>query len=239
MASKRTVSNQANPARLDRTRLDHTRVDRNRGWMVGSALAAVVVVLAGWFLGIEPRLAAATTADAARAGVAVTNTAHAAVLAQLIEDSRDRKALTADFDTLSASIPDGTSIPDFVNQLDDLAAASDVTLSGLTVADAQSYTPGATAVNALITAQSLAALDVGITVSGDYGRVLEFVDGLQTGARLFLVTGITTQRDADSAELVEASISGLVYVLVPPGSVVAPADALAAPAETDVAGAVD
>jgi Tfp pilus assembly protein PilO len=203
---------------------------------MGSALAAVVALLAGWFLGIEPRLTAASTANAARAGVEATNTDHAAVLAQLIEDSRDRQALTTDFNTLSASIPDGTAIPDFVNQLDDLAAANEVTLSGLTVADAQAYTPGATAASALITAQSLAALEVNVAISGDYDQVLQFVDGLQTGARLFLVTGITTQLDTDKPELVEASISGLVYVLVPPGSVVAPVEVPVVAGETEVAG---
>jgi hypothetical protein len=157
-------------------------------------------------------------------------------LAQLIEDSRDRQGLTTEFTTLSASIPDGPAIPDFVNQLDDLAAGNEVTLSGLTIADAQAYTPEAPAASALITAQSLAALEVDVAISGDYAQVLEFVDGLQTGARLFLVTGITTQRDTDKQELVEASISGLVYVLVPPGSVISPVEIPVVVGETDVAG---
>ena len=230
------VTNRTVTSRRVTSRPAPNHIDRNRLWIMGSALAAVVALLAGWFLGIEPRLTAASTANAARAGVEATNTDHAAVLAQLIEDSRDRKALTTDFNTLSASIPDGTAIPDFVNQLDDLAAANEVTLSGLTVADAQAYTPGATAASALITAQSLAALEVNVAISGDYDQVLQFVDGLQTGARLFLVTGITTQLDTDKPELVEASISGLVYVLVPPGSVVAPVEVPVVAGETEVAG---
>lgn len=230
------VTNRTVTSRRVTSRPAPNHIDRNRLWIMGSALAAVVALLAGWFLGIEPRLTAASTANAARAGVEATNTDHAAVLAQLIEDSRDRKALTTDFNTLSASIPDGTAIPDFVNQLDDLAAANEVTLSGLTVADAQAYTPGATTASALITAQSLAALEVDVTISGDYDQVLQFVDGLQTGARLFLVTGITTQLDTDKPELVEASISGLVYVLVPPGSVVAPVEVPVVAGETEVAG---
>lgn len=204
-------------------------MERNRVWMVGSALAAVVAMLAGWFLGIEPQLASASAADTSRAAVEVTNATHAAVLAQLVEDSRDRKQLTADFETLSASVPDGTAIPDFVNQLDALGETSGVTVTGLTVADAQPYTPAAATPaapeatpSALITPQSLAALEVKIAVNGDYGRVLQFVDGLQSGARLFLVTGITTQVDTEQLGLVGASITGLVYVLVPPGSIVAP-----------------
>lgn len=230
------VTNRPVTSRPVTSRPAPNHIDRNRLWIMGSALAAVAALLAGWFLGIEPRLAAAATADAARKGVEVTNTAHAAVLAQLIEDSRDRQGLTTEFTTLSASIPDGTAIPDFVNQLDDLAAGNEVTLSGLTIADAQAYMPEAPAASALITAQSLAALEVDVAISGDYAQVLEFVDGLQTGARLFLVTGITTQRDTDKQELVEASISGLVYVLVPPGSVISPVEIPVVGGETDVAG---
>lgn len=204
------------------TRLATNQLDTSRLWIAGSAVAALVAVLAGWFLGIEPRLTAASTADASRAVVEITNAGHAAVLAQLAEDSRDRKRLSARFATLTASIPDGTAIPDFVNQLDALADANEVVVSGISVADAQQYTPGTTVVDALITPQSLAALEVTISVDGDYDRALQFIDGLQTGARLFLVTTLRMQTDSQDPELVETTITGLVYVLVPPGSVVPP-----------------
>ncbi|TFD55425.1 hypothetical protein E3T55_01040 [Cryobacterium frigoriphilum] len=208
--------------RVVKSQLVQSQRDKSRLWMAGAAFAALVAMLAGWFLGIEPALAAASSADTSRATVLVTNTTHAAVLAQLVEDSRDKNRLSAEFATMTASIPDGTGIPDFVNQIDALADANAVTIAGISVADAQSYTPGATVVDALITAQSLAALKVSISVDGDYEKVLQFVDGLQTGARLFLVTGITTQVDSEFTEQVDAEITGLVYVLVPPGSVVAP-----------------
>ncbi|TFC91459.1 hypothetical protein [Cryobacterium sp. TMT4-31] len=99
-------------------------------------------------------------------------------------------------------------------------------------------------VDPLITAGNFASLAVQITLTGDYNRVLDFVNGLQTGARLFLVSGVSTvavidapsvaatDGDTDSnavapaatSGVVDATISGLVYVLVPQG---APAAAVA------------
>lgn len=83
--------------------------------------------------------------------------------------------------------------------------------------------------SAQITATNFASLAITVTVTGSYGNALNFVHGLQMGERLFLVTGLTTTAQASaegesSTEDVTATISGLVYVLVPPaGEAAAPA----------------
>ena len=46
-------------------------------------------------------------------------------------------------------------------------------------------------------------------------NALNFVDGLQTGKRLFLVSGLTTKPSEDVSGAVDAVISGYIYVLVP------------------------
>jgi Tfp pilus assembly protein PilO len=71
-----------------------------------------------------------------------------------------------------------------------------------------------------ITAGNFASLAVTMSVSGAYGDTLNFVNGVQSGERLVLVSGIsTTAVAADEGESasdeVTALISGLVYVLVP------------------------
>lgn len=68
--------------------------------------------------------------------------------------------------------------------------------------------------NAQITAENFASLGMGITVSGSYANVLAFVDGLQTGTRLFLVTGLDTVASTESPDQVDATITGLIYALV-------------------------
>ncbi|MFP3380300.1 hypothetical protein SB767_28695, partial [Bacillus sp. SIMBA_069] len=74
-------------------------------------------------------------------------------------------------------------------------------------------------VNALITSQNFAAQPVTITVRGQYANILDFVNGLQKGSRLFLVTsfstGPTTGTDAVPGSL-DAKIAGYIYSLTEP-----------------------
>lgn len=221
-------------------------MDKNRLWIIGSVLVMVVVVVLGWLVGIQPQLDAISADAEEQATVEVTNAGHAALLAKLKEDFKDIDKLNAELASLDASVPAGTEIPAFVDQLDALAVGTQVILSGITVADAQPYTPvtaplapvagsGSTptpapsatsapvptagippVTNAKISADNFATIAVQITVKGDYTNVLNFVNGLQTGTRLFLVTGLATAASTDHPGAVEANISGLIYARVTP-----------------------
>jgi len=254
-------------------------VDKNRLWVIGSVLVMAVVVAFGWLLGVQPQLAAISAADNERATVEATNASHEVLLAKLKNDFKDIDRLNTQLASLSQSVPSGTDIPPFVDQLDALAGKEGVSLTGITVSDAQPYTPvvapaapvaapaagstptptptpapspGATTAPApvltagvppvtstKITAENFAAMAVQITIKGSYSKVLNFVHGLQTGTRLFLVSGLTTTASdpvlADTSKSpsastatpdtkggVSATISGLVYVLVAPAKASAP-----------------
>ena len=71
--------------------------------------------------------------------------------------------------------------------------------------------------NPLITPDNFVGVLVGIDVVGQYDAVLSFIDGLQTGKRLFLVTAIESDRAADvesaAKNIVAARVSGFIYVL--------------------------
>ncbi|ASD23178.1 hypothetical protein B7495_14545 [Cryobacterium sp. LW097] len=222
-------------------------MDKNRLWIIGTVAVMVFVLVGGFVLGIQPQLSAAAAANEERASVAASNAGQSAVLDELKKDFENIDTLKAELAPLSASVPSDTGMPAFVNQLDVLAGATQVTLDGFTVSDATPYAPVATADPAAastatpaptasdatvpaagvppvtseqITAANFASLAVTITVSGGYANALNFVNGLQTGERLFLVSGITTTaRDAAEGETasggVNAVITGLVYVLVP------------------------
>lgn len=230
-------------------------MDKNRLWTIGCILVMVAVLVGGIFLGVQPQLAAAAAANQQRESVEASNAGQAAVLEQLKTDFDGIDVLKAELEPLSASVPSGTRMPALVNQIHALAGATQVTLDGLTVSDATPYTPveapaaeseseppaeptPATAAptagvppvtSPLITAANFASLAVTVTVTGSYGNALNFVNGLQTGDRLFLVTGLTTTAEApaegeESTGEVTAAISGLVYVLVPAtGDATAPA----------------
>jgi hypothetical protein len=237
-------------------------MDKNRIWVTGSVLVMVAVIALGWPIGIQPQLTARSAAEQQRITTAATNANHIALIAKLKNDFTVIGRLSAKLAQLDDSVPTGTEIPAFVNQLDALATKSTVTLAGFTVADAQPYTPVAAPVdaaaadpastpgtgdeaaaapavptptpaagvppvtNGLITGDNFAALAVQITIKGTYAAALDYVNGLQTGKRLFLVTGLTTAKstvETDPPGTVDATISGLVYVLVPPGTDPSPA----------------
>lgn len=228
-------------------------MNKNRLWVIASVLVMVLVLVLGVVVGIQPQLAATAAANEQRASVEASNAGQAAVLAQLKKDYAGIDKLKEELAPLSDSVPQGTEMPAFVNQLDALAGASQVTLTGITVADAVPYAPvaapavapvvtgGATpapaptpaptpapsatapaagvppVTNPQITAENFASLAVSISVSGSYGNALNFVNGLQTGKRLFLVSGLRTT-PGDTPGIVTATITGLVYVLVPPAT---------------------
>jgi Tfp pilus assembly protein PilO len=74
-----------------------------------------------------------------------------------------------------------------------------------------------------ITAANFVAIPVSIGTEGNWDATLAFFQGLQSGTRLFLVAGFQTGHSGDNPNLVDATITGYIYVLLDPK-----ADALAA-----------
>jgi len=221
-------------------------MDKSKLWLIGSVLVTSVIVVLGVLLGVQPQLDSRNTADASRAAVQRTNAGHVALLARLKHDFEDLEALTKTAEALAESVPSGSAMPAFVDQLDAQAQAVGLTLTGMTVTEAQAYVPivpaavsaaavpssaaaaapqsgaatasEATTPAALITASNFAAFPLQITVTGTYAQVLKFVASLQSGGRLFLVHGIDTMQASGEDSLVDATISGLVYSLVAPAA---------------------
>ncbi|MDQ1582797.1 MAG: hypothetical protein QOF36_851 [Microbacteriaceae bacterium] len=73
--------------------------------------------------------------------------------------------------------------------------------------------------NSKITAANFIAIPVQLSLVGTYSNVLDFVNGLQMGPRLFLVTTFSTTASTDTtagAGAVDATVGGYVYVVVDP-----------------------
>ncbi|ANP73945.1 hypothetical protein PA27867_3009 [Cryobacterium arcticum] len=239
-------------------------MDKNRMWTIGSIIVMVAVLVGGALLGIQPQLTAAAVANAQRMSVEASNAGQASVLDQLKKDFAGIGDLKAELAPLSASVPNGSMMPEFIDQINALAASTQVSLDGITVAEATPYasveapaavvdpsavsatspaTPAPTATdtvapragvppvtNAKISGDNFASLAMTVTVIGPYGNTLNFVNGLQSGQRLFLVSGLTTtakdvpEGEASTGE-VTAVISGLTYALVTPQTAEAPTPA--------------
>ena len=134
-------------------------MDKNKLWLIGSMLVTSVIVVLGVLLGVQPQLDSMNAADASRAAVQSTNAGHVALLARLKHDFEDLDALTATAEALAESVPSGSAMPDFVDQLDAQAQAVGLTLTGMTVTEAQAYVPVLPEVPAAATSTGAAAPD--------------------------------------------------------------------------------
>ena len=116
-------------------------MDRNRIWMFGAALVVGVTLVVGWLLGISPQLTALSTARAERVAVEAQNEVYELQLEALQNDFEDIDGVQRELVTLRTSVPIGAQLPDFVAEVDALAAQNRLSLSAMTVSDAVPYVP--------------------------------------------------------------------------------------------------
>ena len=141
-------------------------MDKNKLWLIGSVLVTSVIVVLGVLLGVQPQLDSMNGADASRAAVQSTNAGHVALLARLKHDFEDLDALTATAEALAESVPSGSAMPAFVDQLDAQSQAVGLTLTGMTVTEAQAYVPVLPEVPAAAAAGSAAPDSEGASAAG-------------------------------------------------------------------------
>lgn len=213
-------------------------MNKNRMWIIGATLAMVVIMTGGWILGIAPQLATVANANRDRLSVAAANVRNQLVLSKLKRDYEHIDALKNQLLTLQNAVPPAATISSFVTELNTLAGAYKVTLNSITVSEARPYAPatqatpakstpaGSPQTNSKITAENFVTIPVQISVTGDYGKVLDFVDDVQVGQRLILVSTLSTSGSIDSkatktkanssggSQKVDSSIGGYIYVLL-------------------------
>lgn len=226
-------------------------------------LLMVVLVVAGWFLVAQPQLAAAATANTALTGVQTEIASTQASIKQLQNQQKDLPKLEQQLAELRTSIPATAAASSYIDGLNALAASSGVTLTSITVSDGVAYTspvpppapaaaagapkPTASASPAApvvptgwvpksdprINSGNFVAIPVSIAAVGDWNATLNFFHKLQSGKRLFLVAGFTTDTAAApvtpspttkttktapvvTVPQVTSKISGFIYVLLDP-----------------------
>lgn len=216
-------------------------MDKKRFWVVSAVFAMVVIVGGGWLIGIAPQLAAVATANQNRASVELANAKNQVLLTRLKKDYQNIDTLKTELDSLRAAVPASAEISTFVTALNALANSRQITVKSISVNDAKPYTPvaeapagtpdkspGAAVTNLKITAANFIIIPVQFSVAGDYVKVLDFVNDVQTGSRLFFlstfsITGSTTATGAvnrenksvaATPERVDSTIGGFLYVLL-------------------------
>jgi Tfp pilus assembly protein PilO len=200
-----------------------------RLWIIGSMLLVVAILAMGWFLGVAPKLAEAATAGQQQTSAEAQNVVHESEIAVIKKQFDQLPVLKSQLAILRAAVPEGNGMSAFLDELHALEQQNQVSLTDFKAGDGQPYTPvksdasTVSATNPLITPDNFVAIEVSLSVSGDDANVMQFIDGVQTGERLFLVTSLKLDQDKPDAATTsktqapatfKATISGLVYVLL-------------------------
>lgn len=174
----------------------------------------IVIAVAAWLLGVQPQLKNATAADTTRIGVEAQNQTLSLDLVKLRKDFEDIDANRAVLDKLRVEVPSQDSLDVFLGQLDTMAKASGVSVSGFTSAPGTPMVEpadGSSKAPSGVDASNLLTLPLTMNVEGSRDQIMAFVGELQSGKRLMLVSDVSVQ---ESNGVVTGNISGLVYVLL-------------------------
>jgi Tfp pilus assembly protein PilO len=117
-------------------------MNRNRIWMLGVVLAAVVIVALGWFFGISPTLAQADLATSQAQSADAQNAAQQIALVRLKGQYDKLPELKSDLTKLQTAVPGTANLDDFLDQLQQLAQSTGVTITGFTAAEAALFGAG-------------------------------------------------------------------------------------------------
>ena len=190
-------------------------MNNNRIWIISGALVIVIVLALGGLLGVKPQLDAASASNSDRESVELLNRQHVAELALLKAQAEDIDALAAQVAELRRSVPASADLDTFMGELGALQAANNVVVTSYAPTDAALFLPSPEVegvVPASVMNSNFATISVAITVIGARESTLNFVQGLQSGSRLVLVSDINVAAAVDG--VTTTTITGLVYVLL-------------------------
>jgi Tfp pilus assembly protein PilO len=209
------------------------RLSAVRLWTLGAVGGVVVVLAAVWLLLVSPTLAAASTIRTEADSVQTSNDDRQATLVALKKDFENLSSLRADLADLRSAVPEGADVPAFLRQLQEAAAAHQVTLKGVSVqtpenvdpVTGQAVVPGtapaptdqtdATDQAAAAPQTGLVQIPVSIEASGERANLDAFLSDVQQGMdRLVLVDSVSEARvDQEGEPPYTDTLTGRLLVL--------------------------
>lgn len=201
-------------------------MSETRKWTVLTALGAIVVLVAGWFLLVAPQRNRVSDLKSQNTAAEGSNAALRSKLVQLKAQAADLPEVDARISELDLRIPKTPAEPALIRSLSVAAKSAGVTLVSIAPQPMVPYvapvsttavvaapvaspapeptgTTAATTVAAALPAPTLQVIPMSLTVSGDYTGAKLFVAQLEKLKRSFLVTGfdLTTADDAGAGEV--------------------------------------
>jgi Tfp pilus assembly protein PilO len=198
-------------------------MNTDRIWLIASVAVMAIVAAAGWFLGVSPIVSSAVAASEQVSTITASNAASLTKVSTLKAQYADIGELQAALDKLRESIPETANAPAFLQELNALSAAHNVTLTTVTIAAATVYvaptdpagtatstttstaTPTPTPTTAPTTtaptttpAGQFVLVPVVIAVTGSFSDVRDFIGAVQGGSRLYLANSVAITNGASA-----------------------------------------
>ena len=209
-------------------------------WILGASAIIFAIVGGGWSLGIAPQLAIASNENHDLANVVSFNDKNQLLISKLRKDYEKIDELKNQLNDLQMSVPSNANLSTFILELNLLADKEKVTVKSIQFSDARPYSPAIQTsnasgipvpppllTNAKITPANFVIIPLQISVTGIYSKVLKFVNDVQVGQRLTLIStlsstgpigtnssGVTLPSAGTSRSEVDVSIGGFIYVLL-------------------------
>jgi Tfp pilus assembly protein PilO len=193
-------------------------MNTDRLWLIAAVAVMAIVAAAGWFLGVSPIVSSAVAANEQVSTITASNAASLTKVATLKAQYADIGELQTSLNKLRESIPETVNSSDFLQELDALGMAHNVTLTTVTIGAATLYvaptdpagaatstttststpTPTPTPTTAPTTsatpttsaAGQFVLVPVVIAVTGKFSDVRDFIGAVQGGARLYLANSV-------------------------------------------------
>ena len=176
-----------------------------RGWLAATAVVAVLLTTAVWFLLISPTRAEAAATRELTAAAEASNAQLVVRLEQLEQQFIELPAKEAELAAVRVAMPEDDALPELIRTVDAYAAETGVTLMSLApgapvlpVPDPAPAAPAAPAADGTVAPAPVApagpvtvSIPLVTTVVGDYFEVKAFLEELQTGSRAHLVTDLS------------------------------------------------
>lgn len=206
-------------------------MNSNRVWAIGTVFAIAAVLGLGWLLGVSPLMKQSADAAAEAQNVEQSNNAQQAVLEQMKQQFSKLDELETQLAVQALSIPNEVDSDVMYSALSGMQAATGAPIDKIVTGEAKEYGLSAdevaaeastdpSAAPAPTTVPGLYTVPITITFSpsATQDQVLQFAWRMQSGPRLFLVTGVarTSGQSVEGGSETSATITAYMFVMSNP-----------------------
>lgn len=191
--------------------------NRNTVWVAGTAALALLMLVATYFLLVQPQRASASdladqTQQVRDSNLAIQERTEQ-LKAQFATLGDEKQQLAAD----KASLPSSAELPQLLRQLDGYARTSGVTLTNVTPGTAEAFVadgaaaPATAASTGATSASGVLALPLSLQVNGSFAQVELFVKNVQADMKRYYAVSTLDLQNGEGG--VAATLTGKVFVM--------------------------